>query len=115
MWYTMGINDLFKSLFSNDIVRNTAFVSTAVLAGYCLQPVPETFHNAFNTQPVLKFFILFIMTIIAMKPENDFQMGVIAMIIVVLLAVLEMYRGEKQVDVEVKQFETMRPGLTALL
>lgn len=83
---------IVNQALSNPIVNTTAFISTAVLAGYCLQPVPDSINKAFNTNHVLKFFVLFIMTVIAMTPSSDMQLGMIALVVVALLGVLEYYR-----------------------
>jgi len=86
---------IVNQALSNPVVNTTAFISTAVLAGYCLQPVPDSINQAFNTNHVLKFFVLFIMTVIAMTPSSNEQMGMIALVVVVLLGALEYYRGSE--------------------
>ena len=79
---------------SNPVVNTAAFVSTAVLAGYCLQPVPDSISKLFNENHVVKFFVLFIMTVIAMTPSSDQQLGLIALVIIALLGSLEYYRSK---------------------
>jgi len=88
----LGINSALKTALGNPVVYNAAFISTAVLAGYCLQPVPKAINNAFNTSHLLKFLVLLIMTVIAMEPADDSQLGLIALVVVLLLTALQCYR-----------------------
>jgi len=85
---------IINQTLSNPVVNTAAFISTAVLAGYCLQPVPDSINKLFNENHVLKFFVLFIMTVIAMTPSSDAQVGLIALVVVALLGALEYYRGK---------------------
>lgn len=101
----MSIVEPLNKIFDNKIVGNSALIITGVLAGYCLQPVPKVFHDAFDSSNVLKFFVLFILSIVGSRPETDKQLAINAIIILVLLALVETYREVKSTKVEVKRFD----------
>jgi energy-coupling factor transporter transmembrane protein EcfT len=79
-----------NNVLGQRILQTVGLVTTGVLAGYCLQPVPDFVNKAFNENFLLKCMVLIIMTMIAYQPmKNGFEIATIIFIVIFLLLIVE--------------------------
>jgi hypothetical protein len=84
--------DQLNKLLNNERVKIFLILTTSILSGYVLQPVPPFLHNLFQNSHTFKFFILFTIGMVIFHPLNNEKFIMIIFSCILILFIIDRIR-----------------------
>lgn len=81
-----------NTILSDDRIRVFIFVSTCILIGYTLQPVPKWLNSMFDNSNIFKYFVILVTGIVSFYPVNNNTLFLIIIYSWVLLWLMNLAR-----------------------